>query len=51
MKKPALILAGILLSSVRAGRPALLIGALYEDQAVYFRGLTGFLHDMDAGRF
>ena len=25
--------------------------ALYDDQAVYFRGLTEFIHDVDAGRF
>jgi proline iminopeptidase len=25
--------------------------ALYDDQAVYFRGLTEFIHDVDEGRF
>jgi proline iminopeptidase len=25
--------------------------AMYDDQEIYFRGLTQFIHDVDAGRF
>jgi hypothetical protein len=24
---------------------------MYDDQEIYFRGLTQFIHDVDAGRF